>query len=151
MRATICGKKKFIEDQVRRASPADTFVIRGQLEDFFENDVLGGRRKLVELAAALYERLQLGTRYTMTVQGAASARGNPAYNQNLSQRRVDSVLDFFRQYDGAVLLPYIESGALSFKREWVGDKLADKNDTSVFGLRASRDRRVTISDLKVNE
>jgi outer membrane protein OmpA-like peptidoglycan-associated protein len=145
-------KAAFIEDQVKPGmSEEEEFLTREQLNDFFENDVLGGREELIELAGALYERLQLGTRYTMTVQGAASARGNPVYNRYLSQRRVDSVLDFFREYDGGVLQEFIDSGALDFETEWIGDTQANKDDTSVYGLRASRDRRVTISDLKVSE
>ncbi|MEM7572288.1 MAG: hypothetical protein AAF433_05290 [Bacteroidota bacterium] len=142
-------KGAFIDDLIKpEMSDEEEFLTREQLNDFFENDVLGGRERLIELAGLLLERLELGTTYEMTVEGNASKRGNPAYNLNLSQRRVDSVLDFFRQYNGGVLNQYIDSGALSFVTAFAGDSKADPNDRSVFGLQASRSRRVTITDLK---
>ena len=142
-------KAAFIDDLIKPSmSQEEQFRTRGQLEDFFENDVLGGRERLIEFAGLLLERLKLGTTYTMFVEGNASKRGNPAYNLNLSKRRVDSVLDYFRQYQGGVLNQYIDSGALQFEPSFAGDSKADPNDRSVYGLQASRSRRVTITDLK---
>ncbi|MEM6395316.1 MAG: hypothetical protein AAF741_03145 [Bacteroidota bacterium] len=142
-------KTEFIEDQITPGmSEEEAFQTRGQLDDFFENDVLGGRLKLIELAEALLESLELGVTYSMKVQGEASKRGNPAYNQILSERRVDCVMNFFKEWNNGALKDYIDEGDLVFDPSYVGDTQADPNDRSVTGLRASRSRRVTITELK---
>jgi hypothetical protein len=140
----------FIDDLIKpNMSAEEAFKTLGTLEDFFENDVDYRMDELNELAELLYDQLaSTPIKYAMTLEGRASKRSNPAYNFNLSQRRVDSVIDYFNQYDGGKLGTFINGGRLSFERTYAGDQKADPDDQSVFGLRASRDRVVVITEIK---
>ncbi|MCB0630199.1 MAG: hypothetical protein R2824_25390 [Saprospiraceae bacterium] len=142
--------KDFLEDQVSKITDKNQkFTVQTQFEAFFENDVKGGLTRLEALADTLFNRLQNGGRYSMYIQGHASVRGNPAYNEDLSKRRIDSVKDFFREYKGGILAKYIQQKALIFTEDEFGSRAAkSKNDASIFGLGASRDRRVTITKIQ---
>ncbi|MEL7223234.1 MAG: hypothetical protein AAGJ93_18050, partial [Bacteroidota bacterium] len=149
-RAYLKRQAAFIDDLINpEMTKEEAFTTLEVLNDFFENDVDYRMEELNALAELLYDQLaSTPVKYAMTLEGRASKRSNAPYNFNLSKRRVDSVIDYFMQYDGGKLGTFIKSDRLSFNRTYAGDQKADPADKSVFGLRASRDRVVVITEIK---
>jgi hypothetical protein len=148
-------QEAFIKDAIKPSmTKEEAFQVEGRVRDFFKLDVLGGRNELIEFFDVLLERLEMGKTYEMTVTGFASKRGNPGYNLNLSKRRVDSVVDFFMEHRGGAMSKFLSpenndvEPALKIIPQFSGDTEADPNDRTVFGLAASRSRKVTITKLK---
>lgn len=88
---------------------------------------------------------------TVTIKGYASPRAKPGYNEDLTQRRVNSMVQFLSKYDGGVLAAPLNDGRILIKREWFGENTAkggseDMNDrkASVYSVDASEERRVEI-------
>lgn len=134
----------------------EAYLMAERYDDFFSREVEQGYETLKEFAAVLKPFLERGNEITLHLEGYASPRAESQYNYNLSSRRIVSVENFFRSYEGGVLLPYIEQGSLNFQRSPYGeartnyfkDLLEDERD-SIFSLGASLERRVEIKEVEV--
>ena len=108
-----------------------------------------------EFAKRLLVYLEAGNTFEMELKGFASPRAGTVYNEILSKRRIDAVLNFFRGYEGEggkQLWKYYEDGALTYSTEPLGEtqadpRVADQLDdvkNSIFNLFASLERRVEV-------
>jgi hypothetical protein len=129
------------------------------LEVFFEKDVRGGWNKLMEFSEVLYEMLSRGDSIEITLKGYASPRAGLLYNKNLTDRRVSSVYNHFDIFDGGIYKKFVDSKQLVIIREANGEAKAPpgisdnvKDDRkSIIDVRASRERRLEIIGVKVNQ
>jgi hypothetical protein len=132
-----------------------------EMEDFFDQKVDQGVRDLAEFTRLLLIELEKGQRVEMNVQGFASPLAKTDYNVNLTLRRVSSMINYLREYEGGVFIPYIDGnapngGVLNFNKIPFGEYSADQtvsdnpNDkkNSVYSIRAASERKIEIQSVQ---
>ncbi len=127
-----------------------------EIESFFEQDVRDGKDRFVAFIEQLVHRMESGEKIELEVRGFASPRSKSDYNKTLSERRVHSIRNEIRSWNGGRLARYIDNGTLKLKDVSFGDTSAkanvvkDLNDerNSIYNINAARERRVEI--IKVN-
>lgn len=143
-----------LKQEYMAAVPSD---LRLETDRFFEEEVKGGYNRLELFAADLIKRLEIGEKYEILLSGYTSPRAATDYNQALGQRRVVSVLNYFKTYQQRVFLSYIQSGQLKFTQKSLGettsplnisDQLSDRQN-SVYHPAAARERRVEILEIRL--
>lgn len=135
-------------------------AIRGEqgkqeVNDFFENEVKRGNDNLQLMLETLLEVLRSGQQVNLFLRGYASPLAQDIYNLNLGERRVDSVRNALRKWDGGILMKYINSGQLMIKERSFGETsapsgISDKESEalkSIYSPEASRERRVEIDEI----
>ena len=145
-------RQNFIQSFTSNMELEEAFRTRRRFNDFFNLEVRGGRYDLEEFAKRLLVYLEAGNTFEMELKGFASPRAGTAYNNILSQRRIDAVLNFFEGYKDGQLWAYYKSGKLSYDTEPLGETQADPRVTdklddpknSIFNLFASLERRVEV-------
>lgn len=155
----IRRKEEFIARFTEGMTGEETQVATDSLDVFFERDVRGGWNRLMEFSEVLYEMLVRGDSIEITLKGYASPRAGTQYNKNLTDRRVSSVYNHFDIFDGGIYKRFVDSGQLVIKREangetkappGISDNIKDERK-SIYDVRASRERRLEIVGVKVNQ
>tara|TARA_B100001287_G_scaffold133628_1_gene112501 strand:- start:2322 stop:4571 length:2250 start_codon:yes stop_codon:yes gene_type:complete len=130
------------------------------LTDFFENQVDFGAVMLDTLKSFLRKELESGAKIELGIKGYASPIAKTAYNVNLTQRRIFSLINYFKSVDNEVFKPYIDNiqPKLSFVYLPFGEYAADQNisddpltkSESVFSKAAGIERRIQIEHIKID-
>ncbi len=121
------------------------------LELFFENEVKGEFEKLKrfkDVLSGYLDQLDDGQKLIIYIRGYASPRAKSDYNQFLTDRRIDSVIDYLED----IFSKYQEQGKLEIKPpislgETESKDVPDEEDdkcTSEYSVKAARSRRVEI-------
>ncbi|MFM9055724.1 MAG: hypothetical protein ACKOQY_03425, partial [Bacteroidota bacterium] len=119
---------------------------------FFRDSVQGHMDKLDSFTRQLLIRLQGSENgLTITVKGTASPLAETRYNLTLSERRINSLLNFWRSWEGSILEPYLSKGRLNIvfipsgedASSTVSDRLTEQA-RSVYSLGAALERRIEI-------
>ncbi|NJN33656.1 MAG: hypothetical protein HC817_04780 [Saprospiraceae bacterium] len=125
--------------------------------EFFEKEVKGGYEKLVGVTSIFEQYLSNGYAIEVVLEGHASPLANPEYNTNLSNRRVNSVINFISSYGS--LRKYLKNKQLSVSLVPLGESDApstvsddSKNpQRAIYSLEASRERRVIVKDIIIKK
>lgn len=149
-------KDAFIEQNTAGLNNEERFTRTRRFNDFFTRELVKGRQNLEDFSDKLYLFLSKGNTITISVRGYCSPRGSTQYNEMLSYRRIDAVKNHFERYKNGAIMPYIKSGKLVIKEEAFGESTAPKNISdrlndpkdSIFGILATLERRVEITDAK---
>lgn len=129
---------------------------RSEVQSFFDTEVKKGNDHLQLMLSTLLEVMRSGQKVNLYLRGFASPLAQDQYNLNLGQRRVDSVRNALKKWDGGILVQYINSGQLIITERSFGetsapsgisDKEADALN-SIYSPEASRERRVEIDEIK---
>ncbi len=153
-------KDKYIQTLTEGLGEEEAFFQRELMETFFERDVKGGYDNLRFCTEKLMSYLRSGNQATIRVVGSSSPRGASAYNKILSQRRINSVLNYLLYFSKGDIEPYIQNGSLKIVEEAVGertgnlellDQLEDFDDvrSSIYSLPACLPRSVEISEIEI--
>lgn len=146
-------RPEFLDQATEGLSEEDAFLTRGDINQFFEQEVIAGNRQLLRFADALLLHLSNGGSFVVELQGYASPRAPEEYNRRLSARRNMSVMNFFRTHLDGRFVPYIEGGELEFTEAALGETTAnleqiyeriDRERESIYSTIASLERRVTM-------
>ncbi|MEL6941655.1 MAG: hypothetical protein AAFO82_03230, partial [Bacteroidota bacterium] len=131
-----------------------------RVDDFFDKKVKVGFEKLELYANAMIKYLQRGNSITVQMRGTASPLATPSYNKYLSERRVNSVKNYLRNFKGGILAPYIDNNQLAIKSLPLGEPVLDpvtksqmENDR-IFGVydpESAVFRRVVIERIDTDE
>jgi len=105
----------------------------------------------------LIERLEAGEIIELSLKGFASPRAANKYNLALGQRRIWTIKNELRAYNGGVMAPYIESGKLQVVEISFGEEAAPKDISdsyknrrlSVYSVEASKQRRAELVRVRV--
>jgi len=144
------------------------------VHNFFENEARANFDRFRDFTEILETVLAQGDTIIIDIQGFASPLSNPDYNLHLTNRRIASVYNMFVTYAGGFFLyrPFPgrpgeflgyykpdNTGQLKFSRKPNGENASKykgpaaedtKNlRTSIYDVRASRERRVEISGIKI--
>lgn len=131
---------------------------REELEAFF-SDLEKGMAELEEFSDFLLKELQAGNKFMIDLAAFASPLASHEYNARLSERRNQSVKNYFMNWKGGALRSFIDDGSLLFIDKAYGDSQAppsisedpNERDKSVYSVKASRERRVVLFWKKVTE
>lgn len=145
-------KQKFIQTFTADMELEEAFRTRRRFDDFFNLEVRGGRYDLEEFTKRLVVHLNRGNNAHIELSGFSSPRADAKYNEILSLRRIDSVVNFFERYQDGILLPFVQSGQLIISRVGNGERTADPRVTdrlddpknSIYNLFGCLERRVEI-------
>ncbi|MFM8372816.1 MAG: hypothetical protein ACKOCO_10545, partial [Bacteroidota bacterium] len=152
-------KEEFIERYTAGMTDEQSKAEADSINRFFEDEVRGGWNRLMEFSEVLYEMLSRGDSIEITLKGYASPRAGALYNKYLTDRRVSSVYNHFNIFDGSIYRKFTLSGQLVIKREANGEAKAPKDVSddirddrnSIYAVHASRERRLEIVGVKVNQ
>jgi outer membrane protein OmpA-like peptidoglycan-associated protein len=130
-----------------------------EMEEFFNVDVKNGFETLEGYAYIIKSYLAQGLNIEVVIEGYASPLANATYNEYLAQRRINSVINFFSSYGGGDFKNYFKNGQLKLQVRPLGERLSassvsdDSRDpqSSIYGLDASRERRVVIKDIFIRK
>ncbi len=81
------------------------------IESFFTEYVDQGVKDLALFRDLLLEELEKGTRIKITIQGFASPLAKTDYNVNLTKRRISSLINYLKEYQNGVFVPYLNGTA----------------------------------------
>ncbi len=120
------------------------------MESFFADEVKGNYERLAGYTQILRQYLTKGYSMEIVLQGCTSALAEADYNRHLANRRVVSVANYFKSTFGS----YIKSAHLKITVEEpaLSQSASESKNTdpkTIYGLEASRDRRVTIKEIKL--
>jgi|LakMenEpi03Aug12_release.lakeMendotaPanAssembly.Ray.scaffolds.fasta_scaffold24124_2 hypothetical protein len=126
---------------------------RTSLDTFFTYHVVGGYKEMNNVLAMLQQRLNQGAQIEISVSAYCSPIASEEYNNKLSTRRIVSITRFLKKWNDGSLNDAIESNRITFWEHAVGELESpkdvsedyDKTNESVFGIKASRERRVSIT------
>ncbi len=127
------------------------------IQEFFDDYVGKGFRKLQLFADLLAKDLSAGKVVEMRIKGYTSPLNTAEYNQRLAKRRISSLINFLKEYDDGFFMPYlnaqVENDAfLIINEDPIGEKevpdfVSDNpNDlkNSVYSRSAAMERRIQI-------
>lgn len=151
-------KDLFIKEYTTGLESSMKSTLTYEVSDFFDYKVKLGYDKLALVTGLLEAELKTGKQITIHIKGFTSPRASSDYNKNLSKRRISSVRNYLNQYNGGVLLNYVNSGQLKLlelpfgetkSSSNISDNLNDKRN-SIFSPSASQERRVEIVQITSN-
>ncbi len=150
-RPYIIRKSNFIS-AYNKILAANGGVASNEMNTFFEKEIKKGYEQLVGYSNIMKSYLQNGHQLEIVLEGYASPLANAEYNQKLSSRRVNSVINYFSTFSGGSLKKYIKSGQLKISVQPHGEvnpNVSDdgKNAASIYSIEASRERKVVIKDI----
>lgn len=132
-----------------------------RMKGFFDQRVDKGMQDLRLFSQLLLKELEKGQDIELTIKGYASPLAETQYNVNLTKRRIASLVNFLREYQEGVYLPYlsdsIESdGNLSFLSKPYGEYSADSlvsdelqdEQGSVYSVAAALERKIEIEKVE---
>lgn len=131
------------------------------ITSFFEEKVDLGVEHLELFTKLLLRELEKGRKIDLTIKGYASPLAASDYNVNLTQRRIQSLVNYLKAYNMGVFVPYLEGtadngGALNFNRipfgayraeKSVSDNLHDQRN-SVYSRNAALERKIEILSIE---
>jgi len=160
-RPYVALEEEFKEQAAEGLSNEEVFVTRGNIAQFFDQEVKSGWMQLQRFSDALIQYMRNGRTFNVELKGYASPRASSEYNRRLSARRNMSLKNFFRTYREGALAPYIDNGQLSFSEAALGETTADlesiyerldQERESIYSQLASLERRVSLRNgLKVQK
>ena len=152
-------KGEFIREYTKVLMGRDSFLAQRRMEAFFEREVKDSYESIDVFSSKLLEGLEAGQRIKLYIKGYTSPRAGEDYNLRLGKRRISTLRNHFDRYAGGVLRRYIDNGQLLIEEisfgestapKIISDKLKDERN-SIFGIRASLERRVEIVGLQIDD
>lgn len=139
------------------AKPEEKDKALTEIESFFIDSVEKNFNKLVKFTQLMEKLLAEGQNIEITIKGFASPLNSNSYNINLSKRRTQSLVNYFREYQNGVFIPYLDrtdslGAKLTIKKEAFGeemvvrgvsDNLSDLRN-SVYSPAAARERKIAV-------
>lgn len=122
------------------------------LNNFFETTLKLSYNRLKKLLEMLLLELDDGKKIELQIRGFASPLHKFEYNINLSQRRIQSVINYISTYHNTVLSKYLKTGQLTIVELPLGESKVSKNTSdnpydiknSIYSLEAIMERKIEI-------
>ncbi len=150
----MAAKSNYVTNAGKGLAGAQKTNAENAMESFFNDSIQTGYDRLVKLTKFVVEALKDGQQVEFTISGFASPVGGNDYNKLLSARRIQSVLNYMSQAHGGYLAPYINGSrpGLTIHRDPEG-QVGSFNTTAVretvYGLKAAKDRKITIHKISI--
>lgn len=121
----IAANKAAIAEASARFGQLDDYYIRDEVTVYFGNGQVTVDSKYAPQLAALAEKAKTINGYMIEVKGYASAVGNAAYNQRLSEDRANAVTNILLQQGNVPLTRMLAPGAMGESHQVGNDKTAE--------------------------
>lgn len=157
--AMIDQYKKEYSSGLKGEQAADA---KDDIDDFFLEYVKQGVKDLQKFRDLLLIELERGRKIEMTVKGFASPLAKTEYNVNLTKRRIASLKNYLKAYNGGVFAPYMNGTATNGGRlqitqvpfgEYEADQITSDNPNdvknSVYSRAAAIERKIEIQSVDV--
>jgi len=145
------GRKEEYFEQFEKKSQLDQAI---EVEDFFDTEINQGIEELKEFTPLLLQELKKGSQIELSIRGFASALSKSDYNLKLANRRIESLINYFKSYDRGALLPYLnqtaqDGGQLKIRKLPFGDyAIREKKEKSqleaIYGIEAVKQRKIEL-------
>lgn len=167
---------KYKEEYSKGLSAEKAVKAQDDIENLFMDYVDKGVSDLEIFTKLLLIELEKGQKIEVSIKGFASPLAKTDYNVHLTKRRIQSLINYLREYNGGVFVPYLDGtapngGQLIFVKipfgEYSASTIVSDNfhDTknSVYSRSASLERKIEIqtvqranrdslqSELKINK
>jgi outer membrane protein OmpA-like peptidoglycan-associated protein len=128
------------------------------IDGLFEKTIHEHFIQLQKFTPILLGRLYKGEKIEIIVKGFASPLAKNDYNNNLGKRRVASLVNYWKNYEGGLFQKYFDNGQLKITQVSFGEDTAAKNISdneqdeaaSIFSVGAAKERRIEIIEIKKN-
>ena len=150
----MAAKSNYVTNAGKGLAGAQKTSAESAMESFFNDSIQTGYNRLVKLTDFVVEALKDGQQVEFTISGFASPVGGSDYNKLLSARRIQSVINYMSRAHGGYLAPYINGSrpGLTIHRDPEG-QVGSFNTTAVretvYGLKAAKDRKITIHQISI--
>lgn len=122
------------------------------LNNFFESTLKQNYNRLTKILDMLLLDLVVGKKIELQIRGFASPLHKFEYNINLSQRRIQSLINYISVYQNTVFLKYLNTGQLSIIELPLGESTSSVNTSdspediknSIYSLGAISERKIEI-------
>jgi hypothetical protein len=154
-------RQEYIQEYKMGLSPPQAANARAQMEEFFDASLVANLEILDDVTKLLLGELQKDKIIEIAIKGYASPLAQNDYNKLLTERRINSVINYFKAFENGALLPYLAptqgEAHLLIKKIPYGEERSEKEvsdnpqdrQNSVFSISAARERRVEI--LRISE
>ena len=135
-----------------------------KIKNFFDEKVKKGVSDLELFRDLLLKELHLGARINITIKGFASPLAKTNYNVNLTKRRISSLINYMKEYNDGIFIPYINGtakngGKIIFSEIPFGEYNANQetsdnpNDikNSIYSISAAKERKIEIQSVNYLE
>ena len=127
------------------------------VEEFFELLVQKGVNDLKIFTELLLIELESGISVELEIKGYASPRAKSDYNEHLSRRRINSLVNYLNEYNGGIFKPYLKKKAFNgaeltivenpFGEQAAADNVSDNlkdEKESIYSRGARLERKIEI-------
>jgi tetratricopeptide (TPR) repeat protein len=132
-----------------------------EVEEFFSLFVEKGMNDLNTFTDLLQKELESGKEVELAIRGFASPRAKTDYNEHLAKRRINSLVNYLKDFENGKLLPYFadtasSGGSLEIVQipfgetkaaSDVSDALQDEEE-SIYSVAASLERKIEITSVQ---
>ncbi|MBM3451691.1 MAG: tetratricopeptide repeat protein [Bacteroidetes bacterium] len=138
----------------------EALVAESEITEFFSSKIDKGVQDLEEFTQLVIIELNKGAKLKLSLRGYASPLAPTDYNVSLTKRRISSFVNYLKQYEKGVFVPYLNNianngGQLILEFSPYGEYKADQRTSdnpkdqrnSVFSLAASVERKIEIESL----
>jgi hypothetical protein len=156
----LAKKTLFEQEYTKGLSGINKLIAKDRIARFFKDSVSKGFIKLELFSSYLLHELCQGKQLTIIVTAYASSLSKKAYNYNLTLRRIYSFKNYLAEYQDGVFQTYLKTkkliiiaqpkGSEEAERKKISDNIQDKRN-SVYGIEASLERKIQISEIIVGE
>ncbi|MEY3398975.1 MAG: hypothetical protein RL220_1569, partial [Bacteroidota bacterium] len=155
-------KPKYLTENAKGKSGEEAENSELRTEEFFELYAEQGFEDLQDVRQLILAQLEQGKRLRVYVRGFASPRAQTDYNLSLTKRRVSSLVNDFRSWQGGLFVPYLEGtavngGKLEFVARPFGEYKADQRVSddlfnekeSIYSTGACLERKIEIEAIEL--
>jgi tetratricopeptide (TPR) repeat protein len=138
----------------------DSLVVVKAIDDFFSTKVDKGVEDLIVFTKLIFDELNKGTKLKLSIRGFASPLAPIDYNVSLTKRRISSFVNYLRQYENGIFVPYLDGkakngGGISIEFTPFGEYKADQSTSddpkdeqnSVYSIAAAIERKIEIESI----
>lgn len=147
-------RQEYRDRQQEISDSTERSIALAMLESFF-GEVQYNSEKFEHFIHLLAQDILAGRHVVLTVGGYASPLHNSDYNKNLSKRRISTIVNQLKEYNGGMLRRVMSqpgSGSLEIEEEPFGSSTAPKDVSSshsdqlhsVYSVDAAKERRIEI-------
>ncbi len=153
-------KPKYKEEYSKGLEDEKALEAKLDIDDLYKHYIDKGVKDLNLFTKLLLDELNKGQKIEVTIKGFASPLAKTEYNVNLTKRRISSLINYLKEYDNGVFIPYLNGtasngGVLTFVKIPFGEYTASNsvsdnyNDqrNSVYSKGAALERKIEIQSV----
>ena len=128
-----------------------------EIHKFFEQTLKQNYNTLSLILESLLKRLIIGERINIYIKGYASPLFTEKYNNSLSNRRIHSLLNYFKQFKNGRLNQFFNNKQLQITQTPYGETRASSSISSnpknkiksIYSIEAMRERKIEIIEIEI--